>query len=45
MEKINKKEVKILEKDEDIQERREKVLNRYGELKYEERKKREKLED
>ncbi|XP_028029643.1 spectrin alpha chain isoform X2 [Bombyx mandarina] len=39
------KEVKILETAEDIQERREEVLNRYEEFKQEARAKREKLED
>jgi len=45
MDQINPKEVKILETAEDIQERREQVLNRYGEFKSEARQKREKLED
>jgi spectrin alpha len=45
MEQITPKEVKILETAEDIQERREQVLNRYGEFKSEARQKREKLED
>ncbi|XP_049884519.1 spectrin alpha chain isoform X2 [Pectinophora gossypiella] len=39
------KEVKILETAEDIQERREQVLNRYEDFKQEARAKREKLED
>ncbi|XP_026468326.1 LOW QUALITY PROTEIN: spectrin alpha chain-like, partial [Ctenocephalides felis] len=39
------KEVRILESAEDIQERREQVLSRYGEFKKEARNKREKLED
>jgi spectrin alpha len=39
------KEVKILETAEDIQERREQVLSRYGEFKSEARNKRDKLED
>ncbi|EEB17271.1 Spectrin alpha chain, putative [Pediculus humanus corporis] len=45
MEQITPKEVKILETVEDIQERRDQVLNRYGEFKSEARAKREKLED
>jgi len=45
MDPITPKEVKILETAEDIQERREQVLNRYGEFKSEARQKREKLED
>lgn len=45
MEQFQPKEVKILESAEDIQERREQVLNRYGEFKMETRLKREKLED
>lgn len=45
MEQITPKEVKILETVEDIQERREQVLNRYGEFRSETRAKREKLED
>lgn len=45
MDPITPKEVKILETVEDIQERREQVLNRYGEFKQEARNKREKLED
>jgi len=45
MDQITPKEVKILETAEDIQERREQVLNRYGEFKSEARAKREKLED
>lgn len=39
------KEVKILETAEDIQERREQVLSRYGHFKTEARSKRNKLED
>ena len=39
------KEVKILETAEDIQERREQVLSRYGQFKTEARSKRDKLED
>lgn len=45
MEPLTREEVKILETAEDIQERREHVLNRYGEFKSEARAKREKLED
>ena len=39
------KEVKVLETAEDIQERREQVLSRYGQFKSEARNKRGKLED
>lgn len=39
------KDVKILETAEDIQERREQVLSRYGEFKSGARSKRERLED
>ncbi|XP_069695868.1 spectrin alpha chain isoform X3 [Periplaneta americana] len=45
MDQITPKEVKILETADDIQERREQVLHRYGEFKSEARAKREKLED
>lgn len=45
MDQFTPKEVRILESAEDIQERREQVLNRYGEFKLETRLKREKLED
>lgn len=45
MDQITPKEVKILETADDIQERREQVLNRYGDFKSEARAKREKLED
>jgi spectrin alpha len=45
MDQITPKEVKILETAEDIQERREQVLHRYGDFKSEARAKREKLED
>lgn len=45
MDQFTPKEVRILESAEDIQERREQVLNRYGEFKMETRLKREKLED
>lgn len=45
MDQFTPKEVRILESAEDIQERREQVLNRYGEFKMETRMKREKLED
>lgn len=45
MDQITPKEVKILETAEDIQERREQVLSRYGDFKSEARAKREKLED
>jgi len=45
MEQMTPKEVKILESADDIQERREYVLNLYGEFKAEARSKREKLED
>ncbi|XP_024083018.1 spectrin alpha chain [Cimex lectularius] len=42
---ITPKEVRILETADDIQERREQVLNRYGDFKSEARAKRQKLED
>ncbi|XP_026684497.1 spectrin alpha chain-like [Diaphorina citri] len=45
MDQITVKEVKILETANDIQERREQVLNRYADFKSEARSKREKLED
>lgn len=45
MDQITPKEVRILETAEDIQERREQVLSRYGEFKSEARAKRQKLED
>lgn len=45
MDQFTPKEVRILETVEDIQERREQVLNRYNEFKVETRQKREKLED
>nr|CAD7598155.1 unnamed protein product [Timema genevievae] len=45
MDQITPKEVKILESAEDIQERRDQVLHRYGDFKSEARSKREKLED
>lgn len=45
MEQITPKEIRILETAEDIQERREQVLNRYGNFKADARAKREKLED
>lgn len=45
MDQITVKEVKILETANDIQERREQVLNRYQDFKSEARTKREKLED
>ncbi|GLV31595.1 alpha Spectrin [Carabus blaptoides fortunei] len=45
MEQFTPKEVKILETVEDIQERREQVLNRYDNFKADARAKREKLED
>lgn len=45
MDQITPKEVKILETAEDIQERREQVLSRYGDFKSEARAKREMLED
>lgn len=45
MDQFAPKEVRILETVEDIQERREQVLNRYNEFKVETRQKREKLED
>ena len=45
MDQITPKEVKILETAEDIQDRREQVLHRYGNFKSEARSKREKLED
>lgn len=45
MDQITPKEVRILENPEDIQERREQVLSRYGNFKSEARNKRDKLED
>ncbi|KAK9511531.1 hypothetical protein O3M35_000170 [Rhynocoris fuscipes] len=45
MDQITPKEVKILESAEDIQERREQVLGRYGDFKSDARAKRQKLED
>jgi len=42
---VTPKEVKILETAEDIQERREQVLSRYGQFKTEARNKRDKLLD
>lgn len=45
MDQITPKEVKILETADDIQERREQVLGRYGDFKAAARAKREKLED
>ncbi|XP_072162112.1 spectrin alpha chain [Bemisia tabaci] len=45
MDQITPKEVKILETADDIQERREQVLSRYGDFKAEARRKRAKLED
>lgn len=45
MDQITPKEVKILETADDIQERREQVLHRYGDFKAAARAKREKLED
>ncbi|CAH1402347.1 unnamed protein product [Nezara viridula] len=45
MDQITPKEVRILETADDIQERREQVLSRYGEFKSEARAKRQKLED
>lgn len=45
MDQFTPKEVRILETVEDIQERREQVLNRYNDFKVETRQKREKLED
>lgn len=45
MDQFTPKEVRILETVEDIQERREQVLNRYNEFKVETRQKRERLED
>ncbi len=42
---IAPKEVRILETAEDIQERRDQVLNRYGQFKSDARAKRDKLED
>ncbi|XP_037044978.1 spectrin alpha chain isoform X3 [Bradysia coprophila] len=45
MDQLYPKEVRILETVEDIQERREQVLNRYNEFKVETRQKRERLED
>uniref|UniRef100_A0A069DXZ1 Putative beta-spectrin n=1 Tax=Panstrongylus megistus TaxID=65343 RepID=A0A069DXZ1_9HEMI len=45
MDQITPKEVRILETAEDIQERREQVLGRYGDFKSDARAKRQKLED
>ena len=45
MDPVTPKEVRILETAEDIQERREQVLNRYAQFKTDARVKREKLED